>query len=49
VGQNPSAESDRSAANVLNEGDLGSYRTLLARSDDLKDSEREAVRLVQIQ
>jgi 7,8-dihydropterin-6-yl-methyl-4-(beta-D-ribofuranosyl)aminobenzene 5'-phosphate synthase len=49
VGTNPRTESDRSAANVLNEGDLGSYRTLLARSDDLKDSEREAVRLVQIQ
>ena len=49
VGTNPRAESDRSAANVLNEGDLGSYRTLLARSDDLKDSGREAVRLAQIQ
>jgi 7,8-dihydropterin-6-yl-methyl-4-(beta-D-ribofuranosyl)aminobenzene 5'-phosphate synthase len=49
VGTNPRTESDRSAANLLNEGDLGSYRTLLARSDDLKDSGREAVRLSQIQ
>jgi 7,8-dihydropterin-6-yl-methyl-4-(beta-D-ribofuranosyl)aminobenzene 5'-phosphate synthase len=49
VGTNPRAKSDRSAANVTNEGDLGSYRTLLARSDDLKDSDREAVRLAQIQ
>jgi 7,8-dihydropterin-6-yl-methyl-4-(beta-D-ribofuranosyl)aminobenzene 5'-phosphate synthase len=49
VGQNPSAESDRSAANVLNEGDLRRYRTLLAQSDDLTDSAPEAGRLAQDQ
>jgi len=49
VGTNPRAVSDRSAANLLNEADLGSYRTLLARSDDLKESGREAVRPSQIQ
>jgi 7,8-dihydropterin-6-yl-methyl-4-(beta-D-ribofuranosyl)aminobenzene 5'-phosphate synthase len=49
VGANPRAESDRNAANVLDEGDLLSYRTLLAKSDDLKDSGAEAARLAQIQ
>ena len=49
VGANPRPESDRNAANVLDEGDLLSYRTLLATSDDLEDSGAEAVRLAQIQ
>jgi 7,8-dihydropterin-6-yl-methyl-4-(beta-D-ribofuranosyl)aminobenzene 5'-phosphate synthase len=49
VGTNPRAESDRSAANVLNEGDLRRYRTLLAQSDDLTDSAPEAGRLAQDQ
>jgi 7,8-dihydropterin-6-yl-methyl-4-(beta-D-ribofuranosyl)aminobenzene 5'-phosphate synthase len=49
VGANPRAESDRNAANVLDEGDLFSYRTLLAKSDDLEDSGAEAVWLAQIQ
>jgi 7,8-dihydropterin-6-yl-methyl-4-(beta-D-ribofuranosyl)aminobenzene 5'-phosphate synthase len=49
VGPNPSAESDRSAANVLNEGDLRRYRTLLAQGDDLKDSAPETGRLAQVQ
>ncbi len=35
VGANPRPESDRNAANVLDEGDLLNYRTLLAKSDDL--------------
>jgi 7,8-dihydropterin-6-yl-methyl-4-(beta-D-ribofuranosyl)aminobenzene 5'-phosphate synthase len=49
VGANPRAESDRNAATVPNEGDLRSYRTLLAQSDDVKDIGPEAVRLAQIQ
>jgi hypothetical protein len=47
VGAVPRVESDRSAA--LNEGDLRSYRMLLASSDDLKGSISEAVRLAQAQ
>jgi 7,8-dihydropterin-6-yl-methyl-4-(beta-D-ribofuranosyl)aminobenzene 5'-phosphate synthase len=51
VGANPRAESDRSAAaNVLDQGDLRSYRTLLAKNDDLKDSGgAEGTPLAQIQ
>src|SRR5580704_2489372 len=49
VGANPRTESDRNAANVLDEGDLLSYRTLLAKSDDLEHSGAEAVRLAQTQ
>jgi 7,8-dihydropterin-6-yl-methyl-4-(beta-D-ribofuranosyl)aminobenzene 5'-phosphate synthase len=45
VGATPRAEPDRNAANVLDEGDLLSYRTLLANSADLEDSGAEAVRL----
>jgi len=48
VGANPRAESDRNAANVLEEGDLLGYRTLLAKSDDFKDGGAEAARLAQI-
>jgi 7,8-dihydropterin-6-yl-methyl-4-(beta-D-ribofuranosyl)aminobenzene 5'-phosphate synthase len=44
VGANPRAESDRSA-----EGDLLSYQTLVAKSDDLKDSGALAVQLAQTQ
>jgi 7,8-dihydropterin-6-yl-methyl-4-(beta-D-ribofuranosyl)aminobenzene 5'-phosphate synthase len=47
VGANPRVESDRSAAYALDESDLQTYRTLLAQSDDLNDTELEAVRLAQ--
>ena len=43
----PRAEFPRSAA--LNKADLGSYRKLLASSEDLKDSTPETVRLAQVQ
>jgi hypothetical protein len=49
MGANPRLESDRNVANVLDEGDLLSYRTLLAKRGDLTDSGAEAVRLAQIQ
>jgi 7,8-dihydropterin-6-yl-methyl-4-(beta-D-ribofuranosyl)aminobenzene 5'-phosphate synthase len=45
VGANPRAASDRSATYALDESDLRSYRTLLARSDDLNDSGPELVQL----
>ena len=48
VGANRRDESDRNAANVLEEGDFLGYRTLLAKSDDLKDGGAEAARLAQI-
>ncbi len=47
VGAVPRVESGPSAA--LNEDDLRSYRMLLASSDDLEGSTREAVRLAQVQ
>ena len=46
VGVVPRAESPSGAA--LNEGDLRSYRKLLASSDDLKDSAPETLRLAQV-
>ena len=50
VGANPHADSDRNAVtNVLDKGDLSSYRMLLAKSDDLKYNGAEAVHLAQIQ
>ncbi len=49
LGANPRAASDRRAIGVLDEGDLRTYRTLLASSDDFRDSAPEAVRLAQIQ
>ena len=47
VGANPGAASDRRSTNVLDESDLGRYRTLLAESDDSSDGGLEAVRLAQ--
>ena len=47
VGANPRAEPNPRVSNILNEGDLRSYRTLLAQSDDFKDRDFEAVRLAQ--
>ena len=49
LGANPRAASDRHAIDVLDEGDLRTYRSLLAQSDDFRDSAPEAVRLAQIQ
>jgi 7,8-dihydropterin-6-yl-methyl-4-(beta-D-ribofuranosyl)aminobenzene 5'-phosphate synthase len=49
VGANPRTESNPKASNILSEDDLRRYRTLLAQSDDLEDSGREAGRLAQIQ
>jgi len=48
VGANPRAESDRSAAYVMDESDLRSYRTLLAQSDDLDNNGPGAVQLAQV-
>jgi 7,8-dihydropterin-6-yl-methyl-4-(beta-D-ribofuranosyl)aminobenzene 5'-phosphate synthase len=45
VGANPRAEPDPRVSNIPGEGDLRSYRTLLAQSDDFKDRGSEAVRL----
>jgi 7,8-dihydropterin-6-yl-methyl-4-(beta-D-ribofuranosyl)aminobenzene 5'-phosphate synthase len=39
VGANPRVSSDRRSTNVTADGGLSSYRTLLARSDDLTESE----------
>jgi 7,8-dihydropterin-6-yl-methyl-4-(beta-D-ribofuranosyl)aminobenzene 5'-phosphate synthase len=49
VGANPRAESGPKASNTFSQGDLRSYRKLLARSDDFEDSGSEAVRLTQAQ
>ncbi len=49
LGGNPRASSDRRAGGVLDEGDLRTYRTLLAQSDDLSDGGPEIVRLAQTQ
>jgi 7,8-dihydropterin-6-yl-methyl-4-(beta-D-ribofuranosyl)aminobenzene 5'-phosphate synthase len=46
VGANPRVESGSKASNRLSEGDLRSYRALLAQSDDSKDSGSEALRFV---
>jgi 7,8-dihydropterin-6-yl-methyl-4-(beta-D-ribofuranosyl)aminobenzene 5'-phosphate synthase len=43
VGANPRAESDRRAPDVLSEGDLRDYRTLLAQSDDVEGGGSGAV------
>jgi 7,8-dihydropterin-6-yl-methyl-4-(beta-D-ribofuranosyl)aminobenzene 5'-phosphate synthase len=48
VGANPRTESDRTATHTLDESDLQSYRTLLAQSDDVKDSGHQTVRLVEV-
>jgi 7,8-dihydropterin-6-yl-methyl-4-(beta-D-ribofuranosyl)aminobenzene 5'-phosphate synthase len=47
LGANPRAASDRRATGVLDEGDLRTYRTLLAQSDDLSDGGLEIVHLAQ--
>jgi 7,8-dihydropterin-6-yl-methyl-4-(beta-D-ribofuranosyl)aminobenzene 5'-phosphate synthase len=47
VGANPRAASNRGAASVLDDNDSRSYRTLLARSDDLHENVPEAARLAQ--
>jgi 7,8-dihydropterin-6-yl-methyl-4-(beta-D-ribofuranosyl)aminobenzene 5'-phosphate synthase len=47
LGANPRAASDRRDTGVLDEGDLRTYRTLLARSDDLSDGGLEIVQLAQ--
>jgi 7,8-dihydropterin-6-yl-methyl-4-(beta-D-ribofuranosyl)aminobenzene 5'-phosphate synthase len=49
VGANPRADSDARASNILSEGELRSYRTLLAQSNDFEDSGSEAVKLAQVQ
>jgi len=48
VGANPRSVSGPKASNVLSEGDLRSYRKLLAQSDGFEDSGSEAVRLTQV-
>jgi len=48
LGANPHAASDRRATGVLDEGDLRTYRTLLAQSDDLSDGRPEFVHLAQV-
>jgi 7,8-dihydropterin-6-yl-methyl-4-(beta-D-ribofuranosyl)aminobenzene 5'-phosphate synthase len=48
LGANPRAASDRRATGVLDEGDLRTYRTLLAQSDDLSDGGPEIVHLAQV-
>jgi 7,8-dihydropterin-6-yl-methyl-4-(beta-D-ribofuranosyl)aminobenzene 5'-phosphate synthase len=47
LGANPRAASDRRATGVLDEGDLRTYRTLLAQSDDLSDGGPEIAHLGQ--
>ncbi len=45
LGANPRAASDRRAIGVLDGGDLRTYRTLLAQSDDLPDRALDVARL----
>jgi 7,8-dihydropterin-6-yl-methyl-4-(beta-D-ribofuranosyl)aminobenzene 5'-phosphate synthase len=47
LGPNPRAASERRATGVLDEGDLRTYRTLLAQSDDLSDDGPKIVHLAQ--
>ena len=47
VGANPHAEPAPRVSNILGEGDLQSYRTLLSQSDDFKGGDFEAERLAQ--
>jgi 7,8-dihydropterin-6-yl-methyl-4-(beta-D-ribofuranosyl)aminobenzene 5'-phosphate synthase len=49
VGANPRAESDAKASNTLSDGDLRTYRRLLARSDDFEDGDPQVVRLAEVQ
>jgi hypothetical protein len=41
VGANPRTASTLKASNSLSDGDLRTYRTLLARSDEFRDGDRE--------
>jgi len=47
LGANPRTAPDWRATGVLDDGDLRTYRTLLARSDDLRAGGPEIVRLAQ--
>ena len=47
LGANPRAASARRATGVLDEGDVRTYRTLLAQSDDVSDGGPEIVHLAQ--
>ena len=49
VGANPRAESNPKASSNLSEGDLRSYRALLAQSDDFNESGPEVGRFAQVQ
>jgi 7,8-dihydropterin-6-yl-methyl-4-(beta-D-ribofuranosyl)aminobenzene 5'-phosphate synthase len=48
LGANPRAASDRRATGIQDEGDLRTYRTLLAQSDNVGDSGSEIVHLAQL-
>jgi 7,8-dihydropterin-6-yl-methyl-4-(beta-D-ribofuranosyl)aminobenzene 5'-phosphate synthase len=48
VAAHPRAQSDATASNILSEGDLRSYRTLLSRSDDFKDGSTGVVQLARV-
>jgi hypothetical protein len=47
VGANPRVESDPKASRNLSDGDLRSYRALLAQSDDFKERGPEVGRFAQ--
>lgn len=49
MGANPRSTSNQDGAHVLDDGDSRSYRTLLARSDDLNETGVSAVRLARMQ
>jgi 7,8-dihydropterin-6-yl-methyl-4-(beta-D-ribofuranosyl)aminobenzene 5'-phosphate synthase len=49
VSANPHAESDPKASRNLSEGDLRSYRALLAQSDDFEERGPEVERIAQVQ
>ena len=48
MGANPRAASNQDGARVLHDGDSRSYRTLLARSDDLHETGVSVVQLARI-
>jgi 7,8-dihydropterin-6-yl-methyl-4-(beta-D-ribofuranosyl)aminobenzene 5'-phosphate synthase len=48
LGATPRTAADRRVTAILDEGDLRTYRTLLAQSDDLSDGGPELVQLAQI-
>jgi 7,8-dihydropterin-6-yl-methyl-4-(beta-D-ribofuranosyl)aminobenzene 5'-phosphate synthase len=47
LGANPRTASDRRASGVLDKSDLGTYRILIAKSDDVSDGESAVVHLAQ--